>query len=109
MALALFPLVAYCFLMAHTIAGDAVRQLRQANGWSLRQFAEVAELSPGFLSKIENGIATGTPATMVQIAQALGVEPPAVTGDRKAYTAALKAAYRSPKAVRIPRARKAVA
>lgn len=95
--------------MALTIDGDRVRELRQANGWTLRAFAEVAQISHGYLSKIENDLATASPEVMWQLADALGVPLAALTGDHKAFAAAMRSALRSPKAVRGQRPAKAMA
>lgn len=102
MVLALVPIGAVWFRgMALKIDRKALRELREQNCWTLRGFAKAAEVTHGYLSRIENGLAADpSPATVRLLAETLGVDPAAITGDRKAYAAALKAANRSPKALR---------
>ena len=61
--------------------GRKIKELREARKatdprFSLRRFAEAVELSPTFISRLENG--TGVlpkPKNLQRIAEALGVEP----------------------------------
>jgi transcriptional regulator with XRE-family HTH domain len=53
--------------------GQRVREFRQRNRLTIADIAHLAELSPGMLSKIENGQATASLDSLVRIANALGV------------------------------------
>jgi transcriptional regulator with XRE-family HTH domain len=53
--------------------GQRVREYRQRNRLTIADVAQLAELSPGMLSKIENGQATASLDSLVRIANALGV------------------------------------
>ena len=55
--------------------GDNIKRIRQARGMSQDVLSEKAEISPGFLSEIENHKKTGTFDTFAKIAEALDVEP----------------------------------
>jgi transcriptional regulator with XRE-family HTH domain len=50
-------------------AGAALRAARQARGLTLRQFAELVGLSPGFVSRLENGKRRMTSEVARQLAQ----------------------------------------
>lgn len=53
--------------------GQRVRDVRLRNRLTIADVAQLAELSPGMLSKIENGQATASLDSLVRIANALGV------------------------------------
>ena len=53
--------------------GQRVRDARLRNRLTIADVAQLAELSPGMLSKIENGQATASLDSLVRIANALGV------------------------------------
>ncbi len=53
--------------------GLQVREVRLRNRLTIADVAHLAELSPGMLSKIENGQATASLDSLVRIANALGV------------------------------------
>jgi transcriptional regulator with XRE-family HTH domain len=53
--------------------GQRVREYRQRNQLTIADVAQLAGLSPGMLSKIENGQATASLDSLVRIANALGV------------------------------------
>jgi len=53
--------------------GQRIRDIRQRNKLTIADVAQIAELSPGMLSKIENGQATASLDSLVRIANALGV------------------------------------
>lgn len=55
--------------------GENIKRIRQSRGMSQDSLSEKAEISPGFLSEIENRKKTGTFDTFAKIADALGVEP----------------------------------
>ena len=55
--------------------GDNIRRIRQSKNMSQDVLSEKAEISPGFLSEIENHKKTGTFDTLAKIAEALEVEP----------------------------------
>ncbi len=55
--------------------GENIRKIRQEKGLSQESLSEKAEISPGFLSEIENHKKTGTFDTFAKIADALNVEP----------------------------------
>lgn len=65
--------------MHRRLNGAAVKALRQAIGISLRTLASDIGRNPGFLSRVERGIDTASPATMVAIAKRLGVSLDAIT------------------------------
>ena len=51
--------------------GQAVRQLREARGWSQEELAARAELNRSYLGEIERGAATPSLATLAKLALAL--------------------------------------
>ena len=53
--------------------GPRLRDIRQRNKLTIADVAQIAELSPGMISKIENGQATASLDSLVNIANALGV------------------------------------
>jgi transcriptional regulator with XRE-family HTH domain len=53
--------------------GIRLREARQARGLTLKQTARRAEISEGFLSQIERGVASASIATLRRIAVALGL------------------------------------
>lgn len=61
--------------------GSAVRRLRRQADRSLRTLAREANVSPGFLSQIERGLADPSMASLTRIAEALGVPPKALFDD----------------------------
>lgn len=61
-------------LVGRLLAGEhPVKVLREYRGLSVRGLAGIADLSPGYLSDIENGKRTGPTATMRRLAEALNV------------------------------------
>jgi len=59
--------------MIQETLGDALRFLREQRGISLRALAERTNVSPSFLSQIENGQCSPSISSMEKIANALGV------------------------------------
>ncbi|TCM89655.1 helix-turn-helix protein [Paenibacillus sp. BK033] len=57
-----------------TSFGESVKAKRTELGYSLRELAEKAEVSPSQLSKIERGLATPTEETVNKLAYALNVQ-----------------------------------
>ena len=55
--------------------GENIKRIRQSKGLNQDMLSEKAEISPGFLSDIENNKKTGTFDTLAKIAKALDVEP----------------------------------
>ena len=55
--------------------GLAVRQLREARGWSQERLAELADLNRSFIGEIERGAAMPSLLTIQKLAAALGIEP----------------------------------
>jgi transcriptional regulator with XRE-family HTH domain len=55
--------------------GRAVRRVRTARGWSMRDVAAKAGMSQPFLSDLENGRATPSIATLYRLSDTLGVAP----------------------------------
>lgn len=53
--------------------GQRIRDIRLRNRLTIADVAQIAELSPGMISKIENGQATASLDSLVRIANALGV------------------------------------
>ena len=53
--------------------GREVRQLRQKHSMTVTELAELASLSSGMLSKIENGLTSPSLATLQSLASALNV------------------------------------
>jgi transcriptional regulator with XRE-family HTH domain len=58
--------------------GRRLKALRQAKGWTQQELADKAELTPAFLSYLENGSRSGSLESLLKLAQALGVEPEAL-------------------------------
>jgi transcriptional regulator with XRE-family HTH domain len=59
--------------MIQQTLGDALRFFREQRGISLRALAEKTNVSPSFLSQIENGQCSPSISSMEKIANALGV------------------------------------
>lgn len=59
--------------------GAAIRAIREAHRCSLRDLAEKAGINPSYLSQIERGQRDPRPHTVHLIAQALGVQPDAIS------------------------------
>ena len=55
--------------------GENIKRIRQTKGMSQNILSERAEISPGFVSKIENHKIIGTFDTFAKITEALEVEP----------------------------------
>ena len=55
--------------------GRNIKKIRHSKNMSQDILSEKAEISPGFLSEIENHKKTGTFETLAKIAEALEVEP----------------------------------
>ncbi|BAL87376.1 putative DNA-binding protein [Actinoplanes missouriensis 431] len=53
--------------------GDTIRRLREEQGLNLTQFAERVGKDRGYVSRIENGLANGSPATRLAMARVLNV------------------------------------
>lgn len=53
--------------------GARVRQLREQRGWSLVDFAELARVSKGTISKIETGVQNVSVAQILELASLLNV------------------------------------
>lgn len=51
-----------------------VKQLRSARGWTIDQLAEIAGLSRGFISQIENEKREPGPSTLKSLSDAFGVQ-----------------------------------
>jgi transcriptional regulator with XRE-family HTH domain len=58
--------------------GRAVKQQREAVGFSLRMLAARSDISPSMISDIERGAKSPTVTTVVRLAQALGVSAAAL-------------------------------
>lgn len=72
--------------MAHkTTAGEIVRSLRTLADMTQEDLAEVANTSPAYISRVENGIARPTPQWIGNIAAAVGARIKA-TAARDAVT-----------------------
>ncbi|HEU5035674.1 MAG TPA: cupin domain-containing protein [Nocardioides sp.] len=52
--------------------GPRLRQLREQKGLSARQVAELAGLTPAYLSRLENGRVSPTVATLAKVVEAMG-------------------------------------
>lgn len=63
--------------------GTRVRQLRKKKGWSLTDLAEESGVSRSYLSQIERRESTPTQDKIVQLANALGVLPSELLGEKK--------------------------
>jgi len=55
--------------------GDKVRKFREARGWTIKELAERADLTPNGVSRIELHYRSPGADTVVKLADALGVEP----------------------------------
>ncbi len=58
--------------------GVAVRQLREAKGWSQERLAEQSDLNRSYVGEIERGRAIASLLTVEKLAVALGVKPSAL-------------------------------
>jgi len=61
---------------ADTVVGARIRQFRAARKMSLRQLADRAGISPGFLSQVERGQVNASVGTLRRLAQSLGIVLP---------------------------------
>lgn len=87
--------------MALQIYGDDLKGLRDAHYLTLRAVADLTGSHHTYLCRLETAEATSVrPATVLKLAEALECPPGAITGDKKAHAAALKAAQRDPRALR---------
>lgn len=57
-----------------TALGETLRRLRAERNLSTRELATLSEVSPGFISQVENGIAMPSVATLVRLAGALKIQ-----------------------------------
>ncbi|KID31858.1 Helix-turn-helix domain [Prauserella sp. Am3] len=57
------------------VIGDALRRARSAQGMSLRQLARAVHFSPGYLSKVENGVKIPSVELAVACDRVLGISP----------------------------------
>jgi len=57
------------------LLGASVRRLRRWNRWTQEALAEKTEVSPNFLSNIENGKVWVSPKTLAKMAEVFKVEP----------------------------------
>lgn len=55
--------------------GGSLRRRRKAGGMTLKQVAEQAKCSEGFLSQVENNVKSPSVDTLMAICQALGADP----------------------------------
>lgn len=55
--------------------GKKMRRLRMKNGLTLEELASRCELTKGFLSQVENNVASVSIATLIDILEALGTTP----------------------------------
>ena len=55
--------------------GAAVRQLREARGWTQEQLAERSEMNASYLGFLERGDNVPTLSIIIQLAEAFGMEP----------------------------------
>lgn len=76
------PTVSYCFHMALTANGQAIKALREAHGWKGTKFAHAAGISHPHLFNIESGKKKPSPDVIRRIADTLGVPLAAIVGDR---------------------------
>jgi transcriptional regulator with XRE-family HTH domain len=56
-----------------TMVGSVIRGLRKQLGLSLRQLAAKAEVHPGYLTRVERGLAEPGVGVVARLASALGV------------------------------------
>ncbi|WP_458319696.1 cupin domain-containing protein [Mycolicibacterium brisbanense] len=61
---------------ANAAVGDRIRQFRTARKMSLRQLADRAGISAGFLSQVERGQVNASVGTLRRLAEALGIVLP---------------------------------
>lgn len=56
--------------------GPVLKRLREEKGYGLREFAKLVDISPGYLSQLENNVSIGIPAEekLRLIAQKLGMD-----------------------------------
>lgn len=86
-------------LVSSVAMGNEIRAMRRAQGLTLDALAELAFLSPGFLSLIERGKKSPSLAAMQRISSALGVEigwliQPQNANDPVEQTYVVRKAYR---------------
>ena len=58
--------------------GHAVRQRRKAMGMTLQNLADATNLTPGFISQMERGLAAPSITTLRGVARVLGLDPSAL-------------------------------
>src|SRR4030067_762812 len=54
--------------------GNYIRQCRQSAGLSLRELAEIGQINPAYLSRVERGIVPPSDAFVQAVADALKIE-----------------------------------
>lgn len=90
--------------------GARVRALRQASGWTLKQLAEAAGLSPRFVSQLEAGRGNIAIGRLAGVARALGVGlEELVSGERDRERLLIDGLLRGRSKRELRRAREAVA
>lgn len=59
---------------AHTghATGPIIREMRRAQGLGLRELAALADVAPGYLSKVERGLEDPSPRWVKDVTNALG-------------------------------------
>src|SRR4030067_449948 len=55
--------------------GSYIRRCRQTAGLSLRELAEIGQISPAYLSRVERGIVPPSDGLIQSLADALKIEP----------------------------------
>ncbi|MDD6436084.1 MAG: helix-turn-helix domain-containing protein [Clostridiales bacterium] len=62
--------------------GDYIRKMRKEQGLTLKELADLAELSPGYISQIERGFAEPSLTSFQKIAEALKIPPMLMLEDK---------------------------
>lgn len=62
--------------------GGRVQRLREAKEWSLGELAGRSGIDKGAISRLERGLRSPTPRTVRDLANALGVPPETLKGDK---------------------------
>lgn len=75
--------------------GDRIRKLREGRGLSLRRLAQLAEMSPSFVSQLERGLTSASIDSLVRITGALGISMGDLFSDPQPVSAPLRKGDRS--------------
>ena len=66
-----------------TIFGNNLKRHRKAKGYSLREFAAIADIDHAMIDRYERGVTNPSLTTVARLAEALEIEPADLLQDKK--------------------------